>query len=142
MSRLRFRDDVAASLVWMTAGGCWVAQLFVPWTSSGPFAVSSTVDGFRLVRSGAVDSIAPAWTAFALLLLPAVGLALLATASLAGVAGSALRLALGVLGALLVVAAVAVLVSFEISRVGPGGVLTLAGVALVAVGWRLDRSAG
>ncbi len=139
MTRLHFRDHVAASLSWIGAGLCWVTQLFVPWTSVGALSASSQLDGFRLVRRGAVDSVAPSWSAWLLLVLPAAGLVLVALAGLAGGGATVARLALAASGVVLLALALHGLVAWDLRRLGPGGWTSLAGCALALGAALLER---
>ncbi len=130
MSPAELRRHVPAAVLWVLAGGCWTVQLFLPWTTRGAFSSSSMLDGVQLLRSGVVDAVVPPWATYALLALPAIGLSVTGVAGLAGPVAEMLRLALGLLGAAVVVAAGHVLVAYDITRIGPGGWVSLAGAVL------------
>jgi len=131
MPTVETRRHATVSLLWVLAGGCWTVQLFLPWTTRGAFASSSMLDGVRLLRSGVIDAVVPAWALYALLALPAIGLSVTGLAGLTGPAAELGRVVLGVAGAILVAVAGQVLVSYEPSRTGPGGWLSLVGAVLV-----------
>lgn len=124
------RQPLPVALLWLLAGGCWTVQLFLPWTTRGAFASSSMLDGVRLVRTGVVDAAVPAWAAYVLLALPAIGLSVTGLAGVSGPLAGAGRVVLAVLGAAVVALAWHVLAAFEPARVGPGGWVSAGGVLL------------
>lgn len=136
-----FRDQVVAPLTWVAAGCCWTVQLLLPWTSAGVLSASSQVDGFRLLRSGVVSSVAPGWVAYLLLVVPVAGLLLVALGALSGRVASRARLVLAVVGVAMLAVALHALVSFDPTRLGPGGWTAVAGSALAVAAALLDRSA-
>lgn len=142
MTPLHFRDPGPAPLAWVAAGGAWCAQLVLPWTSSGTFSSSSLADGIRLIRNGTLSGIAPAWVAPVLLVLPAAGLTLVGLALVDGAVAVAARLLLALVGLALVVASVALLVSGEPSRLGPGGWTAVGGAGLAVAAVSLDLLGG
>lgn len=129
-SPAELRRHLPAALLWVLAGGCWTVQLFLPWTTRGAFSSSSMLDGVRLLRSGVVDAVVPPWAVYALLALPAIGLSVTGVAGLAGPVAEMVRFVLGLLGAAVVGAAGHVLVAYDITRIGPGGWVSLAGAVL------------
>lgn len=135
-----FRDQVVAPLTWVLAGSCWTVQLLLSWTSTGLLSSSSQVDGFRVLRSGVVSSVVPGWAAYLLLVLPVVGIALVALAALAGRAAGRMRLGLASLGVVMLASTLYALVSFDPARLGPGGWTASAGAALAVAASFLDRS--
>jgi hypothetical protein len=129
------RGGAATMLLWCAAGACWVAQLFVPWTSRGTFSTSSMLDAVRLVRSGAIDAMVPAWVAFALLTVPAIGLVVGGSVGLTGAAAEGCRIALAVVASVLCALGFVELTGTDPQGLGAGGWLGLcgAGSALAAV---------
>ena len=128
------------SLLWMTTGLAWFLASFLPWTSRGLMSTSSLQDGSRLIRTGALSSIAPGWLAWLLLGVPLGGLVVFATATRDGGAVTAIRVALLLAVAAVFVALGYALAEVDVTRLGPGAWLTGGGVVLGGLGlaerWR------
>ncbi|GAA5143132.1 hypothetical protein GCM10023340_07890 [Nocardioides marinquilinus] len=118
---------LAASVVWVVAGGCWVGQLVVPWTSSGLLSRSSLADALALVRAGGVGEAVPAGTTAGALVLPVAGVVLVALVAVPTRLGTLARGLVAVVGAGAWVALWRV-VPQDGAGLGPGGWLGAAGV--------------
>jgi hypothetical protein len=123
---------VAAGTLWGLAGGGWVASAFLPWTTRGLLATSSPLDAVRLIRTGVIDGATPPGTSAALLTLPAVGVGLIGLAGFEGRVVRAIRVALLVLAAALLLGALQVLTGISPGRFDRG-----AWTAVVALGCAL-----
>ena len=143
LERLAMLDDrvlrTVAWVAWLGAGACWFSQAFTPWTSRGVLSVASSVDAFRLARSGLVDNLVPVWIAPFLMVLPAVGLGMVALLGLRGALVKGARVVLALVGASVVVLTLAYLAKFDPGRLGPGGWLSVAGAFLAIAGVAVDR---
>lgn len=124
---------IAGSLGWFGAGVLWFVQAFVPWTASGTLSHSSTIDAASLIRSGAVGSLAPSIAGWLLLVLPALGLALFASAISHAPATRAFRIVSAVIGLAITAALTHYLTHFQISNFGPGALLAWLGCAACVI---------
>ncbi len=133
----------ATVLLWAAVGTAWLVAWFVPWTSRGLLSTSSLEDVARLVRSGSVSALVPGWAAWLLLLGPVSGLVLVATAVHDGQRITAVRCAVLVAMSVAFVASWYAVAQLDVDRLGPGGWLTGAGVAIGLAGlaerWRHAR---
>jgi hypothetical protein len=120
----------------------WVAQASVPWTRRGAFSSSSMLDGARLLRSGLVADAAPRWTSLVLVVVPALGVLVGATAGLRGRAMWTTRLTTVVAVTVAFVLFVHNVAGADLSRLGPGGWLTSAGIVSGALGLAWTRGHG
>lgn len=70
MSHGPFRPQVVTPLVWVVAGGCWIVQLTLPWTSDATRSRSSFADAVVLLRGGGVEDAVSSWVMVGALALP------------------------------------------------------------------------
>lgn len=129
-----------ATLLWFAAGMLWVAQATVPWTRRGAFSSSSMLDGARLLRSGLVDAAAPRWAALLLVLVPTLGVLLGATAALRGTAVWVARMICVSVVTVAYTLFVHNVAGANLTKLGPGGWLTGAGILIGALGLAWTRA--
>lgn len=121
-------------VLWALAGVALVLQVLLVWTARGSLSSTSPVDVVALVRAGTLTSVSTL-AAYALLVLPVLGAALLVAAP---ARLPVVRRGRAVVGALAVVVAVVLLgdlADLDPGRFGAGAWVTVLGasVALVAV---------
>lgn len=122
-ARQRLRRDVLLT----GCAGLWFLQAFVPWTSTGLLSQSSTLDAATLIRSGAVDELVPGWAYWLLLTLPLCAVALLISLPFRRREADLLRVVFLLVG-IASTAVLTVVLSFELSRTGPGALLSWLGL--------------
>lgn len=120
---------IAVSVGWFITGTLWFVQAFVPWTATGTLSHSSTIDAASLIRSGAVGSLAPSVAGWLLMVLPAVGLALFATAFTHDRYTRAFRILSAVVAVTTTALLTHYLAHFQITNFGPGALLAWLGCA-------------
>ena len=91
MSSDRRRRELVGVALWAAAAGAWVAAMLVPWFRAGVASATTPIEVAALLRAGALG--VPAVAGYAVLLLPAIALLLLAIAPLRGGAPMAARTA-------------------------------------------------
>jgi hypothetical protein len=131
--RVRTRR-VASALLWLAVAGQWLLAWFVPWTSRGLLSTSSLADGARLIRGGSVSALVPSWAAWVLLVAPACALAVLGSATREGSVVVAIRCVTVLVMAAVFAVAFQAFARLDLTRLGPGGWLTLSGLALGLAG--------
>lgn len=127
------RLAIAWSLGWICTGTLWFVQAFVPWTGTGTLSHSSTIDASSLIRSGAVSSLAPSIAGWLLMVLPAVGLVLFATAFRHDRLTRSFRIVSAVIGTIITAAVTHYLAHFQINNFGPGALLAWLGCAACVI---------
>ncbi|MCX6397346.1 MAG: hypothetical protein NTV23_12730 [Propionibacteriales bacterium] len=135
---------LALSAGWFTTGALWFVQAVVPWTATGSLSHSSTIDASALIRSGDVGSLAPTFAGWLLLMLPAVGLVLCASAFSMHRVTQAFRVLAAVAALAVSVALTHYLTGFRITDFGPGALLAwlgcVTGTSLLAASVLLPSS--
>ena len=129
---------LTAAVLWLLAGGCWVAQLTVPWTSSETFSLSSFADGVALVRGGGVGEAFSGWQAVALVALPAIGVVLAASAGAGGRVAVVARALLAAAGGVLLWRLAGDLADGDLDRFGDGARCALAGLLVAGLALVVD----
>lgn len=119
--------------LWFVMSASWVGQAFVPWTTQGPLATSSGFDAARLIGAGTIDDVIPRWGATPLLLLPFLGLLLMAMAGATAMPAQAVQFGAVAIGCATTVLAFRVIADGDPHRLGLGAWLTFFGLALGVV---------
>lgn len=120
--------ELIGTCLWALVAVAWVVAMTVPWFRSGVVASTTPLEAAGLLRAGVLD--VPPASAYAVLVLPAIGLLLLVIAPLRGGAVMALRVLLWLLGTTLGLLLVVLLGRLSAYTFGPGAVLVVAGCAL------------
>ena len=139
MSSDRRRRELVGVALWAAAAGAWVAAMLVPWFRAGVASATTPIEVAALLRAGALG--VPAVAGYAVLLLPAIALLLLAIAPLRGGGPMAARVALWLLGTVTGLLLVTVLGRVSAHTYGWGAGLVVAGCVLggIALGFATVR---
>ncbi|MEZ0579878.1 hypothetical protein [Nocardioides sp. MH1] len=124
---------LVAIVLSVASGCCWIGALLLPWTARGTLSSASLLDAVELVRQGRVDSIVPSGAAIGLLVPALAGIVLVGVAGLRGRIAAALRWAALAVGAVASALLVWLVVDGEVSRLGIGAWVALAGVGAAVV---------